>query len=384
MRATLLTLTLALVLSSCAASDAPGDTVASAPETDAPSTTDASATTAPPTTEPTTTTLAPADGSTTTTTSTPPTTTAAAEPADCADPPDCSYAAGEDVCTDGVAVVCLEDPGGVYVNETIGFSFRIDPDWRRVESALDDRVVLVHRYHLGGSPYIEVSWGWTMGRAIDMYYDELMAVGTEYGAIRVWDWSGSDEIYAVDLAGVRALDWETLHRAAPQRNLRAVHPDPYSGQSVLIESFGSCVLFCGGDEDLSPEDAQWVEIVGLIRDSWTWLEPAERDTADCGVLGGGRYRVEFPAGSFGTTVGCSAVRGESYVFRVEVGAGQTLTATVTSVEDNAVFGVTSPSGAVLADERTDLVVTETEAGDYEIVVGSVRGNATFELVLDVR
>ena len=301
MRATLLTLTLAFVLSSCAASDAPDDTVASAPGTDAPSPTDASPTTALSTTAPATTTLAPADGSTST--STPPTTTAATAPAGCADPPDCSYAAGEDVCTDGVAAVCVEDPGGVYVNETIGFSFRIDADWRRVESALDDRVVLVHRYHRGGNPYIEVSWGWTMGRTIDMYHDELIAQA-EYGAIRVWDWSESDEIYAVDLAGVRALDWEALHRAAPQRNLRAVHPDPYAGHSVLIESFDSCVAFCGGDEELSSEDAQWVEIVGLIRDSWTWLEPAERDTADCGVLGGGRYRVEFPAGSFGTTVGC--------------------------------------------------------------------------------
>jgi hypothetical protein len=54
------------------------------------------------------------------------------------------------------------------------------------------------------------------------------------------------------------------------------------------------------------------------------------------------------------------------------------------VEDNAVFAISSPSGALLAEEQTELVVSSTDAGSYEIVVGSIRGNAPFTLEIDVR
>jgi hypothetical protein len=131
-------------------------------------------------------------------------------------------------------------------------------------------------------------------------------------------------------------------------------------------------------------DPQWTEVVGMIRDTWTWLEPAEREVADCGVLGGGRYRVRFAAGAFGTRIECALVRGETYLFRVGVAEGQTLTARVSSVEDNAVFAISSPSGALLAEEQTESVVSGTDAGSYEIVVGSIRGNAPFALEIDVR
>ena len=97
-----------------------------------------------------------------------------------------------------------------------------------------------------------------------------------------------------------------------------------------------------------------------------------REVDECNVLGGGRYRVRFPAGAFGTRIECALVRGETYLFRVEVAEGQTLTAGVSSVEDNAVFAISSPSGALLAEEQTELVVSGTDAGSYEIVVGSIR------------
>ena len=75
---------------------------------------------------------------------------------------------------------------------------------------------------------------------------------------------------------------------------------------------------------------------------------------------------------------------QTYLFRVEVAEGQTLTAGVSSAEDNAVFAISSPSGALLAEEQTELVVSGTAAGSYEIVVGSIRGNAPFALEIDVR
>ena len=225
-----------------------------------------------------------------------------------------------------------------------------------------------------GDPFIVVSWEPTMGRTLDMFADELIA-SSDPDAIGVWDWA-TDEL--------GGFEWESAEGSVPQRNVRAVHPDPYSGQAILIESIGSCMAFCEEVDRDDAADPQWNQTVGMIRDTWTWWEPAEREVDECNVLGGGRYRVRFPAGAFGTRIECALVRGETYLFRVEVAEGQTLTAGVSSVEDNAVFAISSPSGALLAEEQTELVVSGTDAGSYEIVVGSIRGNAPFTLEIDVR
>ena len=144
------------------------------------------------------------------------------------------------------------------------------------------------------------------------------------------------------------------------------------------------MALCNEADGDAAADPHWNQTVGMIRDTWTWWEPAEREVDECNVLGGGRYRVRFDAGAFGTRIECALVRGETFLFRVEVAEGQTLTARVSSIEDNAVFAISSPSGALLAEEQTELVVSGTAAGSYEIVVGSIRGNAPFALEIDVR
>ncbi len=353
MRVTPLVVTAALLFASaCAGSD---------------STRVATATTTPPAAASTDT--APAD-----TTTTAPASTTTTTDVGCADPPVCFYAAGENVCSVDGNPPCADNPRNIYVNETIGFSFAFDENWRRLGTDNDGRIQLVDEYFVPGDPFIVVSWGPTMGRTIDMFYDELVA-SSDPDVIRIWDWS---------TGGLGGFDWESADGSRPQRNVRAVHPDPYSGQAILIESIGSCLAFCQEANGDVGADLRWIEIVGMIRDTWTWLEPAERKVDDCGVLGGGRYRVRFDPGAFGTRIECALVRGENYLFRVRVAEGQTLTAGVSSVEDNAVFAISSPSGALLAEEQTELVVSITDAGSYEIVVGSIRGNAPFALEIDVR
>ncbi len=353
MRVTPLVITAALVFASaCGGSES--SEVATA--------TTATTTTAPPDTAPVdTTTTAPA--STTTTTN-----------VGCADPPVCFYAVGENVCTVEGNPSCADDPRNIYVNETIGFSFAFDENWRRLSTDTDGRIQLVHEYFVPGDPFIVVSWEPTMGRTLDMFADELFG-SSDPDAIRVWDWA-TDEL--------GGFEWESAEGPVPQRNVRAVHPDPYSGQAILIESIGSCMALCNEADGDAAADPHWNQTVGMIRDTWTWWEPAEREVDECSVRGGGRYRVRFDAGAVGTRSGCARVRGEAYLFRIEVAEGQTLTARVSSIEDNAVFAISSPSGALLAEGQTELVVSGTDAGSFEIVVGSIRGNAPFTLEIDVR
>jgi len=326
----------------------------------------------------TATTTTPATASTDTapadTTTTAPSSTTTKTDVGCADPPVCFYAVGENVCSVDGNAPCADDPRNIYVNETIGFSFAFDENWRRLGTDTDGRIQLVHEYFVPGDPFVVVSWEPTMGRTLDMFADELIA-SADNDAIGAWDWA-TDEL--------GGFEWESAEGSVPQRNVRAVHPDPYSGQAILIESIGSCMAFCEEAVRDEAADPQWNQTVGTIRDTWTWLEPAEREVDECNVLGEGRYRVRFPAGAFGTRIECALVRGETYLFRVEVAEGQTLIAGVSSVEDNAVFAISSPSGALLAEEQTELVVSGTDAGSYEIVVGSIRGNAPFALEIDVR
>ena len=57
---------------------------------------------------------------------------------------------------------------------------------------------------------------------------------------------------------------------------------------------------------------------------------------------------------------------------------------MSSVENNAVLALSSPSGELLAEGVVGALWSDTDAGSYEIVVGSIRGNAPFTLEIDVR
>lgn len=57
----------------------------------------------------------------------------------------------------------------------------------------------------------------------------------------------------------------------------------------------------------------------------------------------------------------------------------TLYASITSVEDNAVFRIYGPDGEPLATEVMAAELVLQQGGEYWIVVGSVRGNASYTL-----
>lgn len=56
---------------------------------------------------------------------------------------------------------------------------------------------------------------------------------------------------------------------------------------------------------------------------------------------------------------------------------------ITSLEDNAVFDLVGPDGTPIDAELTNTTLTLPRDGDYVIVVGGTRGNATYELVVSI-
>ena len=94
-------------------------------------------------------------------------------------------------------------------------------------------------------------------------------------------------------------------------------------------------------------------------------------------------RVEFLPGQYGTALSNSVVRGERAVYLLDAEAGQSLVLNITSLEDNAVYDVFGPSGALLAVEVTGGAILLPESGDYSIIVGGTRGNASYDLEMYV-
>lgn len=100
-------------------------------------------------------------------------------------------------------------------------------------------------------------------------------------------------------------------------------------------------------------------------------------------------RIKFAKGRSSATVSGAVVRGDRDIYLIRAKAEQMMTVRITSREDNAVFQVQGPDGEFLQDagEEDDAkMVTNTLPfdGDYKIIVGGTRGNATYRLTVSIR
>lgn len=90
-------------------------------------------------------------------------------------------------------------------------------------------------------------------------------------------------------------------------------------------------------------------------------------------------RVQFASGTNGMVLENSVVRGDRDLYALGARGGQAMTLDIVSLEANAVFDVISPSGYVLVRGGTNENILLPQTGDYQIIVGGTRGNATYTL-----
>ena len=104
---------------------------------------------------------------------------------------------------------------------------------------------------------------------------------------------------------------------------------------------------------------------------------------------GTKKRVRFPRGSTSTVLKGGVIRGDRDTYILGVREGQRMTVRITSVEDNAVFQIYKPGGKERLDRAgEDEVITRwigrfPASGDYVIVVGGTRGNASYKLEIKI-
>jgi len=99
-------------------------------------------------------------------------------------------------------------------------------------------------------------------------------------------------------------------------------------------------------------------------------------------------RISFAAGATSAAVENAVISGTRDRYTLWVQAGQTMRVEITSLEDNADFQVYAPDGQQLKGESAGAVIERWElllpqSGDYVIVVGPTRGNATYRLVVSI-
>ena len=92
--------------------------------------------------------------------------------------------------------------------------------------------------------------------------------------------------------------------------------------------------------------------------------------------GNRKIRIKFDRGATSKTVEDAVVRGTRDIYLLGANKGQQMNVNITSLEDNAVFDVISPSGQILERETKNWSGKLPQNGDYQIVVGGTRGNAT--------
>lgn len=84
----------------------------------------------------------------------------------------------------------------------------------------------------------------------------------------------------------------------------------------------------------------------------------------------------------------SVVRGTRDVYVLKASKGQRMSVSITSIEDNAVFSVIAPPGGgrtrILDSMGTSWTGILPIDGDYQIAVGSTRGNASYKLSVQIR
>ena len=98
----------------------------------------------------------------------------------------------------------------------------------------------------------------------------------------------------------------------------------------------------------------------------------------------------FPHGKTSTTVKGDVIRGDRDAYLIKVRSGQVMSVQVSALESNAAFSIYEPKaedaipGTEEENDPTEWNGTLNKTGEYRIVVGGTRGNASYTLRVTVK
>lgn len=100
-------------------------------------------------------------------------------------------------------------------------------------------------------------------------------------------------------------------------------------------------------------------------------------------------RVRFDPGKSSTTIKDSVLNGTRDIYLLGAQKGQTMVLKIASLEDNAVFDVATPptkagQRRMLKQGAVAWAGKLPESGEYQVIVGPTRGNASYRLQVAIK
>ncbi len=139
-----------------------------------------------------------------------------------------------------------------------------------------------------------------------------------------------------------------------------------------------------------PADGVYRVVVGGTRGNASYeltivIPPGVADTGDTnpGPGDSGPEAIRFGAGETGATVTGQVQDANVKRYTIDVSAGQTMTFSITTVQNNGLVTVVAPSGTIVVTDATLDEFVLAESGEYQILVTASAGQATYELTVNV-
>ncbi len=94
--------------------------------------------------------------------------------------------------------------------------------------------------------------------------------------------------------------------------------------------------------------------------------------------------IKFKTGSHSAIVSGGIARGTVNTYVLEAKKGQSISVTITSIENNVVFQIIDPKGKSIVKEKVSFSGKLLLSGKYKIILGTTRGGASFKLSVSIK
>ncbi|MCU0570324.1 MAG: hypothetical protein MUF49_27600 [Oculatellaceae cyanobacterium Prado106] len=155
-----------------------------------------------------------------------------------------------------------------------------------------------------------------------------------------------------------------------------------SGEQLIL----SIAIQIEGDQQQTHEN--WIVLpdgieTGRVTYKRVDCEAAHSEAQTPETSAGTSEAIAFTAGANAATVKGAVVRGTRNDYYFRANADQQMHISITSLEDNAVFDVIAPGSRIMQEGVTQWSGTLPADGEYDIVVSGTRGNATYEMTVQI-
>jgi hypothetical protein len=176
--------------------------------------------------------------------------------------------------------------------------------------------------------------------------------------------------FAVILTGLSSCDSSTPTAEKPEVQTSAAPAKP----AAMAEK---------APAPAAKKESAPVEKAAAMKPTPAAAEKTPTAPAKAPAASAGPETISFAKGATSAVAKGSVVRGDRKTYIVNAAKNQSMKISVTALENNAVVDLIGPDGKVIKQGATTVKQVLPATGDYQVVVGGTRGNATYEVKIAI-